>query len=230
MRTTAKLSDYAAATIEDLAAEGIQLTPTEIITINALAWEVETPSTRAMLARGIPVPIGGATLWPQTLRAAEWYGRVGTSMRPRWLCSIALGYSMAHGYSEGPELDAVGTKAAMAVLGWYWQLRCRTTALILAMSEVLSQEEEAEQPPDDSTAEMGIGEFSAALCAASGISADFWERRCSQGYAFATLSALAAHAETESKQLSSEPTLRAERAMGWYEEKLKRKYGRKADQ
>jgi len=222
MHATARLSDYAKVTIDGIQADGIALTPVEIVTINALAWQVESPEGRRQLARGIPIEIGRATLWPQTLAAAEWYDRVGHTMRPSWLATIALGYSMAHGYSEGSELDATGLRAWAAVAVWYARLRCRPAAFILAVAEILEQEAEFELPPDPDATKLQIGEFSAALAAATGISPEFWERRCSQGYAFASLHAIAKQDHADDTPLETDPKLRAERALGWYEEKIRR--------
>ena len=62
MQDLAKLSELAEAEIESLRAEGIDLTPAEIIEINALGWAVESPETRRLLARGVPVAVGGVYL------------------------------------------------------------------------------------------------------------------------------------------------------------------------
>lgn len=224
MHATARLSNYAEATINDLQADGITLTPVEIVTINALCWEVESPESRRMLSRGIPVEVGGATLWPMTLLAGDWNNRVGLSMRPKWMTTLALGYAMAHGYSDGPELDREGIKAAVAVGVWYVRLRCRTSTFILAIADILEQEAEHEQPPSPDEDTLEVGEFSASLAVATGISAEFWERRCSQGYAFASLNAIAKQNHADDKPMDSDPKLRAERALGWYELKIRRRH------
>ena len=150
MLETARLNGYAEATIQGLQADGIKLTPTEIVTINALCWEVETPESRRMLARGIPIDIGGVYLWPQTLYASEWFDRVGSKLRPKWLATAALAYSMAYSYTAGPELEFMGLKAILAVSRWYFSLRCRTAELMVAISQVLGQDEEYEQPAEES--------------------------------------------------------------------------------
>ena len=224
MREMARLSDYADVTIQKLQAKGIILTPVEIVTLNALCWDVESPESRRMLARGVPVAIGRTFLWPQTLRASDWYDRVGLRMKPRWLATAALGYSMAHSYAEGPELDAVGLPAALAVARWYMGLRCRTPEFTLALAHIIEQDAESEQPPDEDEKTMEMGEFSAALAAATGISPDFWERRCSLSYTFETLNAIAAQNQVDEKPLESDPRIRAERALGWYEEKITRRH------
>jgi len=131
---------------------------------------------------------------------------------------------MAHGYSEGLEMDRTGREAAKAVKRWYARLRCRTSAFILAMAEILEQEAEFEQPPSPDTDTMEIGEFSAQLAVATGISPEFWENRCSQGYAFASLNAIAKQNHADDKPMDSDPKLRAERALGWYELKIRRRH------
>ena len=64
MQDLAKLSGLAEAEIESLRADGIDLTPAEIIEINALSWAIESPESRRLLSRGAPVSVGGVYLWP----------------------------------------------------------------------------------------------------------------------------------------------------------------------
>jgi len=66
-----RLASLAEAEIDGLAAEGITPTAAEIVHINALAHLVESPSSRVALARGRPVFVGGAYLWPITLYASD---------------------------------------------------------------------------------------------------------------------------------------------------------------
>lgn len=229
MQDTARLCDGARAEIDGLVGEGYSLTPDEIVHINALAWQVETPETRRQLSRGSPVPVGGVTLWPLTLAASCWYDDVGCTLRPKWLRTIALGYAMAHCY-DGADLPASGSAAAVAVLRFFHSLRCRTKELTLAMSEILAQDSEGEQPPDPSEPRgMGRGELSMHLATATGVSPDFWERRCSQSYVFETCAVIETQNREAGKPSKGDPRIRAIRALGWYVEKIKRRKNNEAN-
>jgi hypothetical protein len=83
MTDHAQLNSLAEAEIAALRADGIQPTDAEIVKLNALGWAVETPHFRRTLARGCPVQVGGSTLWPLTIRAADWVDRVGEKMEPQ---------------------------------------------------------------------------------------------------------------------------------------------------
>lgn len=221
MQDLAKLSDLAAAEIESLRANGITLEPAEIVELNALGWAVESPETRRLLARGVPVAVGGAYLWPLSLYAQEWYQRVGCQLAGEIRQVYALAYAMAHGRDSGDPLAFEGRAAAAAVTRWARRLRCTYRELMVAVSQVLAQDEEPEQPPSE-TGGMAIGDFSAFLAASCGGDPDFWERRCAAGYAFAVLDAMVRQNSAENRPTMADPRIKAERALGWAIEKIKR--------
>ena len=226
-----RLSGLAAEEIALLEADGVRLTPEQIIKINWLAGNVETPETRRQLSRGQPVFVGGAVLWPLTIQADYWYSEIGCKLssplgrREKWIRTAALAYAMAHGYSDGDELLLDGMQASRAVLKWWRGLKCRASELHVAIAQILAQDQGAELPPDIGAGKpMEIGEFSVLLAAQAGGTPDFWERRCSRSYAFAVMSAIARHNAAEHKSnVMDDDRVRAERALGWYVEKIRRK-------
>jgi len=222
MQDLAKLSDLAAAEIEGLQAEGIVLTPAEIIEINALGWAVESPESRRLLARGVPVEVGGVFLWPLSLYAQEWFGRVGCRLRGEVRQAYALGFAMAHGRDPGEPLAIEGRTAERIITQWARGLRVTFGELNVAISQVLAQEEEAEQPPGPAGGGMPVGDFSAFLAATAGGDPDFWERRCAAGYAYAVLDAIVRQNSAENRPSMADPRIKAERALGWAIEKIKR--------
>jgi len=221
MQDLAKLSELAEAEIETLRADGIDLTPAEIVEINALGHAVESPETRRLLARGAPVAIGGVYLWPMSLYAQDWFDRVGCQLDGNKQQTFALAYAMAHGRDAGEPLAMEGRDAEKTVKRWGKSLKCTFGELNVAVSQVLQQDEDAEQPPSE-TGGMTMGDFSAFLASACGGDPDFWERRCASGYTHAVLDCLCRQNSADGKKTMADPRIRAERALGWAVEKIKR--------
>lgn len=219
MRADEKLNDLAAAEIADLETQGITLTPAEIVQLNALGWAIETPWSRRALARGVPVPVGGVTLWPLTLYASDWMERVGSSM-DGLASTYALAYAMAYGRCESGELDVDGREAESAVMRWGRRLRCTAEELTVAMEQVVEQDEGHDQPPDEAGNPMPMGDFSAFLAGTCGADPDFWERRCAVGYTLQVLYAVVKQNAADGKPTANDPRIMAERAMGWAVQKI----------
>ena len=210
----AKLNDQAAAAIAELIRDGIAPTPAEIVLLNALGHAVETGATRRLLARGTPVRIGAAWLWPLTMYASDWFARVGLAM-PESLQARALAYAMAHGY--GNELDADGREAERAVKTWARSLRCTTGELTEAVSQIIEQDEEAPSEPDtkdneDARQGMSVGELSAFLTAACGGPPDVWEKGLALGYALSLVRAIVQQNGADGRPSANDPRMKAERA------------------
>jgi len=216
MMDASELSGLAEGEIAMLQADGITLTPADIVMINALSWNVETPESRRLLSRGIPVFVDGVTLWPLTLTADEWYSRVGSQFRSNKLCTYALAYAMAHGRDDGYALSHDGRDAERAINLWRRKLKCTIRELDTAMAQIIAQDKEYELPPDKSDQHgMTLGEFSASLAAAVGGDVEFWERRCSSAYAFSVMFAIAQQNRADDRPMDGDPRIDAERALGW---------------
>jgi len=221
MQDLAKLSDLAQAEINNLRADGIDLTPAEVVELNALGCAVESPETRRLLARGAPVEIGGAYLWPMSLYAQDWFNRVVCNLSSNTVQTYALAYAMAHGRDEGEPLAMEGRAAEKTVTRWAKSLKCTFGELNVAISQILQQEESAEQPPSE-TGGMSMGDFSAFLAASCGGDPDFWERRCAAGYTYAVLDAIVRQNTAEDRKTLADPRIKAERALGWAVEKIRK--------
>lgn len=213
MRHDEKLNDLAAAEIAAIEADGIKLTAAEIVQLNALGWAIETPEGRRHLSRGVPVPVAGLWLWPLSLYASDWLERVGSDLSDR-ASLFATAYAMAFGRSDGNELNVTGREAEKAVLAWGRRLRCTPDELMEAVEQVMEQDAGHDLPQDPDGKPMAIGDFSAFLAATCGGDADFWERRCAQGYAFAVLNAAVKQNMADGKPTAQDPRIMAERAMG----------------
>jgi len=216
MMDASELSGLAEGEIAALQADGIILTPADIVLINALAWNVETPESRRLLSRGIPVFVGGVVLWPLTLTADDWYSRVGSQFGGKKVRTYALAYAMAHGRESGYALSHDGRDAERAVNKWRRKLTCSVRELDTAMSQVIAQSQGYDLPPDESDQNgMTIGEFSASLAAAAGGDVEFWEQRCSSSYAFSVMFAISQQNRADDRPMDGDPRIDAERALGW---------------
>lgn len=220
MRHEEQLNDLAAAEIAALEAEGIRLTAAEIVQLNALGWAIETPEGRRHLSRGVPVPVAGLWLWPLTLYAADWLERVGGNLDEK-VGLFATAYAMAYGRGTGSELNVDGKEAERAVAKWGRRLRCTAEELNEAVEQVLEQDAGHDLPPDPDGKPMSVGDFSAFLVATCGGDVDFWERRCSQGYAFAVLNAVVKQNMADGKPTAMDPRIVAQRAMGLAAERIR---------
>lgn len=222
MQDLAKLSELAQAEIESLRADGIDLTPPEIIEINALGHAVESPESRRLLARGAPVPVAGSYLWPMSLYAQEWFDRVGCHLDGNTRQAYALAYAMAHGRDAGDPLAIEGREAEKTISRWAKSLKCTFGELNVAISQVLQQDEEAEQPPSEENGGMTIGDLSAFIAASCGGDPEFWERRCAAGYVYAVLDCTVRQNNADGHKTLADPRIKAERALGFAINRIKK--------
>ena len=233
-----RLSDLARAELEDLRAHGIEPTDDEIVEINALAREVETPAVREELARGRPFRAGDVWLWPFTLNAGTWFRRVGCLMpNPR----AALAYALAHPCDELETIDERPfMRGLFAVLrrhyarprptkrdvsSWYDALKCRVAELDLAIAGCLEQVEEPDVPHRETDRGSTPGELSATMIATVGGDPAMWERQVSIGYLRSVLDTLAAQQQAGSGHVAPN-VARATMALGMAVERIKER-GRK---
>jgi len=222
------MSGLAEVEIARLEADGIRLTPREIVAINGLSWAVETPWVRSALAQGRPVPVGGVVLWPLTIRGAEWFKRVGCHLRGEERQTQALAFAMVYGRTDGPELDT--EPADEMVKKWARRLRCTSSELVLAIDQVLEQDTEIEnEPVDDHGTSISYGELSASIVAEAGGSPAMWERQVSIGYVLRMLTILAAQ-KGDGEKKHDPVYLRANRALGMYCEMIRARHRREHGQ
>lgn len=225
MHDTAKLNELAKCEIDNLQAEGITLTPAEIVELNALGWAVHNPQTRTTLSRGRPVMVGGVYLWPLTMRAVDWMERNEFSLTS---ISPALGYAMAYGRGDGPELDQYGDQADKAVKTWFRKLNCTMLEFVEAIKQIDEQDAKPELPQDLDGKPMSLGDFSAFLSATCGADADFWERRCSISYCLSVLAMVVMQNHADKRPCAQDPRIIAERALGFAVDKIKMRHNAEA--
>lgn len=219
MNDQANLSGLARAEIDALEADGIILTAEEVVRINALAWNVEMPEVRKSLSRGVPVFVGGVTLWPMTIYGGDWIER---TRFPKKFRTVALAYAMHKGRDEGG-LDIDGREAVKAVSAWLKRLRCTKKELHAAMAQIIQQDEGYDLPPSIGTSKtLDKGEFISLLSSLAGGTPEFWERRVSSSYAFSMLSTVMRQNAADGIGSNKDDTLRAERCLGWYLDRVRK--------
>ena len=229
MHDTAKLSDLADAEIAMLKAAGITPTPAEVVRLNALAWNVEEPDTRLALSRGDPIMVGGVVLWPLTLRAYDWHRRVCNVMKTEWLSTVALAYAMAHGYSDGREMECSGVLAVAKVAAWGVGIRCRINTLTEAMAQIIQQDETEEGVTEESDTTLSMGDLSANLSALTGRPADEIESRMSMNHAIRILHyTMQAQERADGGAGKGAAYLKAEQSLGLYIQQIKERHNGEA--
>ena len=225
MNDNATLYDLAEGEINILESDGVKVTAQDVITINYLAGRVETPEGRLLLARGFPVFVGGVTLWPMSLYASEWYERVGCNLFGNITKEYALGYAMVYSRGEGSELDCTaGSMTAAKMIKFGASLKCTISELRVAMYQIIAQDESPETPQNEDNITMTAGEFSAHLAATCGGDPDYWERRCSAGYAGSVLSAIIQQNRDDGKDSKYDERIKAEQALGLALHKIRERH------
>jgi hypothetical protein len=220
-----KLSDIAADHIDALAAEGIACLPAEVVMLNALAWELETPRHRSLLARGVPVFAGRVALWPLTLAAEAWWSACLAEHPSDTEQMILLAYAMAHARDQDA-LDAISPRAAGKVAAqWAKGLSVRLKELSVAVGQVLSQDDDIPHmagPKDKPESGLSKGQIVAILTATAGGPPSVWESEVAVGYIREQLRAISAQQAAENGgSLKDSEMVAATRQIGLYVEKIR---------
>ena len=219
-----RLADLAEVEIDGLMDEGITPTPAEVVAINAIAHSIATPSARIELARGAPVEVGNATLYPMTMYGHGWFLDVGSTFRGESRQLWAMAYAMAH---RGQDMPTSPAKAWGAVWTWARSLHCTRRQIEEAVRQVHDQED-----TDLGAAKHkggSLGDLSATLAAVTGTDPAIWEHRCCLSYAVAVL---AKNAELNTRNdgagesVKDDETMRAEWIMGKYLARIRRRHAK----
>lgn len=214
------LSPLAAAEIASLEAEGIVLSAEDVARIDALARRVEKPQQQLTLARGKPIAIGGAVLWPMTLAASDWFQTVGCEMGGQIMQTFALAYAMAHGDKELPYDPET---ARTCVTAWKRKLRCRYTQLVTAI-RLIHEQLDLLETVEATQQRASIADITLMMSALTGIAPAVWEYQCSIPYVLQMLDTLTAQHFSDNSSNVSVPTLKAERAIGLAIHRLRKKH------
>lgn len=198
-RTHWRLCDLASAEIEALAGEGIACTPEDVLRIQWLAQQVESPASRMALSRGSPVHVGGAVLWPLTIAADEWWRSVIPHIDTQTGEVAALAYAMAHCRMQDA-LDAIPpTRAADISWSWVQRLQCTAGELDEAVRQVRDQDDCGPdvRDPKHAGGDSSRSNLVAFLVATAGGTPELWERQVAIGYVRQQIEAIRAQEAAE---------------------------------
>jgi hypothetical protein len=228
------LSPLAEDEIAALEADGISLTPHDIIHIAALGEQVMNPQTRQELARGRPVPVGGTYLWPLTLSAYDWWDRIGDKLTTAWerigiywpsmdRRMLALAYAMAHGHEPLPENPR---EAVKAIKEWRrTKLHCTLNELREAIALAQQQETVLDTGGNDD-ASATRGQLVMMLSAMTGIRPQVWQYQCSFDFGRELLETITLQADADGKSLKDAQSINANKALGLAADRIRKRHKR----
>ncbi len=221
-----QLNQRAKAELETLQESGIELTWSDVVEINHLAWMIESPSGSLLSARGEPVRIPGAILWPMTLQAHDWW-----LDHDEWFNGIdeqtkALGYLLAHGRRACLRARlATRPVARRAVFSWVRRLPCTVEELTIGVGTILEQgqgvedeipqDAKAEELQDDDGGKLSTGQLVAFLVANTGLPGDYWERKVSAAFIGEQVQTIVRQGNCDDKPAKDDPRIVAERNLGY---------------
>jgi len=220
-----RLSDLAEVEIEGLRAEGIDPTPAEVVAVNAIAHAIATPQARIELARGRPVEVGGATLYPMTMHGHAWFRDTGSTFGNDRTQLRAMAYAMAHG---GQDMPTGRDRAAKAIGVWVAGLHCTEAQLEEAVRQVHDQED-TDLGATDHKGGGALGDLSVTLAAMTRTDPAIWEHRVCLSYATATLERMVELNERDGNAggaVKNDPRMRAEWIMGRYLQRIRRQHAK----
>lgn len=220
-----RLTDQAAAEIEGLEAEGMRLTPSEILKLNAVCYQIEHPASRIELARGRPVQVGGAWLWPLTLYGADWFERVSPLFKRDNAALNALIFALAHG-REDKAFDFPDAEAVKRVRQWRRTLRARQVEIEEAADVVLRQDMMSLSTGESSEGKPSWGDLSSELTAMLGGNPEVWERHVSLSYAMECLRTIRAQNDADGKSSRHDPRLRANKALAEIKSRIRKRHAK----
>lgn len=219
-----QISPLAEAEIAELEKSGIHPTPDEIVWLDRLARQVETPTGPSYTARGIPVRVAltQVWLWPFTLAGKFWWREQRLALEglaDSDFDTYLLAYALAHGRICGHFDKLIEPRSIMhAVYDWVGTIAATDAELTHAINLILLQSHEIEgDPRDEEVSEKDMARLQdhlAQLQLHAGQSADYWAHEVCSDYAQHVIDVLAAQFASDDKPDINAPELRAQRALG----------------
>ena len=175
------LAELARAEITDLRADGIDPTADEIVWLNELAIEVESPAGRVPYhCAGEPVRMGNYTMWPFTVASAEWWARVanGKAFVTPDGSRNALAFCLCNGRTPDVFADLLTVDDAREAVN-KWVMRCgatadeRNAAILRCVPEIGDPHVlrgKNDKPPAPDASDSMVAELEAG----TGLSGDYW--------------------------------------------------------
>jgi hypothetical protein len=192
-----KLSSQAEAEIEALRYQGVTLSDSDIIAINALCWEIENPSRRVSLARGKPVKCGNVYLWPLTIHNGTWLNDVGFSLEYNTeedisASEVTMAYAMAHRDDDMYLIEVAD------IMKWFKSIRATVSEIRMAMS-IIADNQKRDELPVRKGAGITVAQLAQLMVDNHGGTFDMWEKQCSIDYVFDFIDTTCKQDEAEQK-------------------------------
>jgi hypothetical protein len=214
MKNYRTLSSQAEAEIEALRAQGVTLSDSDIIAINALAWEIETPSKRVSLARGKPIKCGNVFFWPLTIHSGTWFSDTGKHFDN---ATYALAYAMAH------RDDDLYLVSGQDVDRWFKTVRATQDELNECLAIIIDQSSRDDLPTSDDD-KITLSQLAQLMVDNHGGNFEMWERQCSIDYVRNFIDTTCKQDEAEQKKTRIE---KATLILARYTQSLLRKHNGK---
>ena len=215
------LSNQATAELADLRARGIAVTDQDVVLINALCWEIESPTNRAQLARGKPIECGGVWFWPLTVSALHWISETADKMPNS---DLACAYAMAY---DG---DCIEKTTWADVRKWSKKVNATQAQLETVMRALIDEDtrlttENANTDEQQAT----VCKLSLTMHALHGGTPEMWERQVSIGYVFDFVDTLLAQARAGSDKAGDVLKARSNYALACAISEIEKRQEKKAD-
>jgi hypothetical protein len=214
MKNYRTLSSQAEAEIEALRYKGVTLSDSDIIAINALAWEIETPSKRVSLARGKPCKCGNVWFWPLTIHSGTWWDECGCEMKNS---EHALAYAMAHRDAD------LYTVTEEQIESWFKTIRATIQEVRHCLTIIIDQCKRDDLPVKEDNS-ITLAQLAQLMVDNHGGTFEMWERQCSIDYVRNFIDTTCKQDEAEQKKTRIE---KATLILARYTQSLLRKHNGK---
>ncbi len=172
-----KLTDLAEAQIGKLKEGGIEVTPQNVLDIQALSLEAIGDFEDGTRLNGCPVIIAGLALWPLTIAASMWRDEVEAMLSETDYNArlFVLAYAMANGHDKDA-MQTHGRSALRDVYRWARKLTCKTADLLQAVNDVLGDKPRVtfDEADTDKDAEAVPSYLAQTAMAIFGSDPDIW--------------------------------------------------------
>lgn len=218
------IPDLAVAELDALRNDGAEPTWQEVADVIALCRRIQSPEVRLMVAKGLPVRIGGAKLWPLTIRAAAWLDAAyGAFSDPAW-CGRSVAYAMAHARMAGDSAWPCTSAAVRATVRRWWRnLTATEREVVEAIRQIEAQSSDA--PEAKANRRKRAVEILSRYCATTG-----YDPATVEGLrvdvAAQVVIAVHAAAQDAGEDMRDSDTLDAEHGLGVLLARIRARYGK----
>lgn len=214
--------------------EGVELTPQQVLDIQALSLDAMGDFEDGTRIHGAPVVVGGAAFWPITIAASMWREEVEALLSEKDYTTrlYVMAYAMANGHDKDA-LSVSGRAALKAVRKWARSLTCSMADLLDAVNAVMDDKPRVALPRnlEDKDEDDGLStpEYLARTAMAIyGTDPDIWLYQLSMPAVLDIILRHHALSSTRKGRLSKRKT-EAMRKLAYYVDCIRKKRDHEAD-